>query len=765
MAVNKLLPAGTEWNGVAATTWSLGHTPTAAEDVEFEALSKASSFTLGGGTPGKCRSLHIEAGWAGTFKVEAELEVGNNEEPAEFESKKNVALKLSSAMTFTANKAIKLIGTSKKEEKVFTAGKTLETLTVGKAKSSGTKYLLEEALTARTALTVEEECELNTKGFKVEVTEAGVTLGAKANVTLEGSEVVLPATGTVWNAGANVTLSAASSTIKITGTSATLKQFKGGGYTYGTLTITGNKVEVTGSNTFKALNLNNPGETEGTIFEAATTQTVEELKTTATETGKRAVIKSSETGTGSTKLVGTEIAGTTLAEVAIEKVDAQQFEAATGTINVVAFKTSSETSTATSVIVGIAKDSSGKPEKASIEEKTLAEKPAASTLYEVAGFNFKVTAGTKYWLFVLPLGGALKIKYTAEGTLEESNTPAKVKKASEVTVWSSSSAVRFYIAGLEKPWATLHKASGNVNVNFLKVTNSHVDASPKWYAGTGSENVSGNENWLFEAEPVAVVGKASGAVALTGTAKGSAAQRVAGAGSGAVTLTGSASGALKAVVSGKATGSLLLTGSAVGSWKEPRTGKATGTLTLTGSAAGSQKDFVSGAATGRLTLTGTASGVAAQRVSGKATGSLILTGTAKGQLAGKLLGKATGALALTGSATGSWKEPRAGKATGALLLTGTATGSVTAIAIGKAAGILALTGTAAGRTAAVVFGKATGTLILTGTSTGITVGTIAPPCKGTITNSTAVLATIINQKASSATITNEKQAKGELVNA
>jgi hypothetical protein len=54
-----------------------------------------------------------------------------------------------------------------------------------------------------------------------------------------------------------------------------------------------------------------------------------------------------------------------------------------------------------------------------------------------------------------------------------------------------------------KEWK-LHKVAGNVNVSFIEVKDSHVDAAPKWYGGakvTESVFLTGNENWLEEVEP------------------------------------------------------------------------------------------------------------------------------------------------------------------------------------------------------------------------------------------------------------------------
>lgn len=48
--------------------------------------------------------------------------------------------------------------------------------------------------------------------------------------------------------------------------------------------------------------------------------------------------------------------------------------------------------------------------------------------------------------------------------------------------------------------ATLHMTGvGPVSADYMSVQDSTVDASPKWYAGANSTNVSGNTNWIFTA--------------------------------------------------------------------------------------------------------------------------------------------------------------------------------------------------------------------------------------------------------------------------
>ena len=52
--------------------------------------------------------------------------------------------------------------------------------------------------------------------------------------------------------------------------------------------------------------------------------------------------------------------------------------------------------------------------------------------------------------------------------------------------------------------ATFHTTGGIVSVNYLSIQDNTVDASPKWYAGDNSTNVSGNTNWLFTSPTVDV---------------------------------------------------------------------------------------------------------------------------------------------------------------------------------------------------------------------------------------------------------------------
>src|ERR1035437_177692 len=145
-----------------------------------------------------------------------------------------------------------------------------------------------------------------------------------------------------------------------------------------------------------------------------------------------------------------------------------------------------------------------------------------------------------------------------------------------------------------------------------KTAHTKISEQTEWVAV--SENKQPCSIWATGTEEeggAPVTGKATGAVLLTGTAKGTAAQRVEGNAGGnlvsnALILTGSAKGQTAEVLSGKATGALLLAGTSKGTAVQRVAGKATGALTLNGTAKGSLKAVVTASAAGTLYLTGSA---------------------------------------------------------------------------------------------------------------------------------------------------------------
>lgn len=153
-------------------------------------------------------------------------------------------------------------------------------------------------------------------------------------------------------------------------------------------------------------------------------------------------------------LVGSESEAANTITFAAEKANAYRFEATTtGTLEAIKFHTAASAQTAEKVVVGIFSDLAELEPKplAVLAEKEKVEKPGENALYEVTGFSLAVTAGTKYWLVILPVGGSIKARHTTTGTANStavSQTPTKVKKLSEVTIWSATEAhAPMFLAG------------------------------------------------------------------------------------------------------------------------------------------------------------------------------------------------------------------------------------------------------------------------------------------------------------------------------
>lgn len=290
-------------------------------------------------------------------------------------------------------------------------------------------------------------------------------------------------------------------------------------------------------------------------------------------------------------LVGqeTEAAG---AEVSITNQIAHAFKftaAKTGTVEALHVLFSAN-GTGTGGQIAIQADEAGKPKEGALGEGILLSVTAGA--HEVTGLSVAVTSGTVYWLTVEPTGGG-NAKYKEGSTTVRRVSTVKHAKISEL---------------LSTEWGA-ELSKGPISI---------------WATGTESGGTK-------------VEGKASGALLLTGSAKGTAAN----------------------VVQGKASGPLLLTGTAKGLTANVVQGKASGPLLLTGTATGAAANVVGGKASGPLVLTGTAKGAAANVVLGKGSGVLLLTGTAKGLTA--IQGKASGVLLLRGTAKGTAVSPGTGK--------------------------------------------------------------------------------------------------------
>lgn len=214
----------------------------------------------------------------------------------------------------------------------------------------------------------------------------------------------------------------------------------------------------------------------------------------------------------------------------------------------------------------------------SASEKTFSGAGKTYAALSITGGNVKVEGNNTFSTLKLNNAGKEATKFKELSTQTVTTFEALGGKAGSLVKMEST------VAG--KEWK-LTKASGNVNVDFIEVKDSHVDASPKWYGGPVADSTygTGNLNWLEEAEPSGsgVVGKGTGTMLLTGSAAGTLRSVVLGKATGPMLLTGTATGIARNIVTGKGTGALLLRGTGTGLLASTVTGKATGTLVLTGS--------------------------------------------------------------------------------------------------------------------------------------------------------------------------------------
>ena len=274
MATIKLAKSG-KWSATA--TWSTKTVPTEADDVVL-----TGAFKLEVSAEGSCRSLTCESFTGELNQLEAgTLNIGDT--IGKTEPPSNIILKLESGFTYksAALAVIKLVaGTASeaKPEKVWTAGYKIPSLQFGAATTQKAFYRLEEACTGIGVFKATSKVTVETNGFRVEPTGQFLTT-VSPTINLGASEVVLAnsAAEVVWELSNETTLTAGTSVIKITDTGTNEKRFAGVGKTYATLLITGNKVQIIGSNIFKALKLENAGTAEGTLLTEGTTQTIEEL--------------------------------------------------------------------------------------------------------------------------------------------------------------------------------------------------------------------------------------------------------------------------------------------------------------------------------------------------------------------------------------------------------------------------------------------------------------------------------------------------------
>ncbi len=200
----------------------------------------------------------------------------------------------------------------------------------------------------------------------------------------------------------------------------------------------------------------------------------------------------------------------------------------------------SESGTGTSCNLAIQANEAGTPKDGVLVEGSVASTAAGA--HEVAVAETEVVEGTAYWLTFQPQGGTAKYKQAATTVRRIDGTKHKKISETKNSEWGAEA------------------AKGPISI---------------WATGTVG---------------LPLTGKATGAMLLTGTAKGTAEQVVTGKATGAIHLGGTAKAQTAEVLKGKSTGHLLFTGTAHGTAGGPTFGKASGTLTLRGTAKGSAKE-------------------------------------------------------------------------------------------------------------------------------------------------------------------------------
>ena len=179
------------------------------------------------------------------------------------------------------------------------AGKTLHNPTFAMV---GGTMTLQDAITIAGGYSVTDGT-LNLNNFNATGATGLVSVGTRTRSVIMGSGTwTVTGTGTVWNVvSTGLTLTPNTSTVVLSNTSSTAKTFAGGGLTYNDVTITGQNVTFTGSNTFNTLALSTAGYLYGigTKFTTATTQTVTNFTVNSTTTLDR-VMASSTAATNAT---------------------------------------------------------------------------------------------------------------------------------------------------------------------------------------------------------------------------------------------------------------------------------------------------------------------------------------------------------------------------------------------------------------------------------------------------------------------------------
>lgn len=243
------------WTASAGTNTSFALAATTAAD-EIT-IPNGVTVTIVAANSVVCRSLTVAAGGALIFAAtNSVVSIGDATAATG-----NAALTINSGSTITLTGigTINLVSTSSTQQTIASGGKTLPNLTVNGA---GSSYLLSAALTLSGNLTVSAGT-WNTNSQTVTAATLVSTSASTRAITLGTSTINLTnnVAATVWsisNVG-TLTFTGASSTIVISTASISVRTFAGGGLTYGALQYTvaasPGQLNLTGSNTFSALNI------------------------------------------------------------------------------------------------------------------------------------------------------------------------------------------------------------------------------------------------------------------------------------------------------------------------------------------------------------------------------------------------------------------------------------------------------------------------------------------------------------------------------
>lgn len=253
------------WNAIAGTKWAATSggvggesVPTSADDVFFDASSPVNTATIN--ATANCKSLNM-TGWTGTLAGTSQLNVFGS-------------LTLGSGINLTYSGVMNFSST--------TTGQTITTNGIVLPgpiifNGVGGEWTLQDTITLTGSITVTNGSFV-ANGQSISCSFFSSSNTNVRSVSLGASTITLTGTGTVWimTITNNLTFSAGTSTILLTDTSASAKQFNGGGQTFNIVRFTGTgtgSYTITGSNTFATFSDQN-SVAHTVIFTAGTTQTI-----------------------------------------------------------------------------------------------------------------------------------------------------------------------------------------------------------------------------------------------------------------------------------------------------------------------------------------------------------------------------------------------------------------------------------------------------------------------------------------------------------